>query len=360
MFSKTKYIDICQYHNQTYDFLHAISDKVDYLPKILINFDLHSDVKCNKRPRRIRVSNWANWAINHYSIDEYYWVIPKSILNDNQMQEHCFGKINNIEKKTALYGNFTNNNYEYSPTKCLKQTFMLDKETNNIIAEYAHLPKEAINKIINENKNYSMLNVYTCTEDNLPNFHNKDIILTIDGDYFTNNGYDTYFNYKYDTDDINLLFEKFIKCLENKHINPLCLSFSMSKNYSLHHEELINFYNTLYDKCPNKQNIDIQYIHTDLTDDPYIKLLSINFDKINDKFIKISVNHEIESENQIKEYISKEAESQIEEYISKKFINLEDGCYNFLTYAKEVVNKKNNEIQLLVYPDDQELIKYSY
>ena len=342
MFSKTKYIDICQYHNQTYDFLQSIKKKEDYFPKILINFDLHSDVKCNKVLKRISVSNWVNWAINEYNIDEYYWVIPKSILNNSQMLEHCFEKIKYTAKRACFYGNFTNNNYKYSPIECLKQTFILDKETSNIIAEYAYLQEKDINKIVNENKNYRLLNVYICTEDNLPDFNNKDIILSIDGDYFTNNGYDTFFDYKYDTDNINLLFENFIQCLEIKHINPIYLSFTISRNYSLHHEELINFYNTLYEKCKNKQTIDIKYVHTDLTDDLYTRF-SIDLEKLNGQFIKILADNKLEADNQIKEYIN------------DKYKSIEDGCYNLLLYVKEINN--NNQTELLIYPFEQSLVK---
>lgn len=120
--------------------------------KKLINFDLHSDAKCNKIPHRISVANWVNWAINEFNIEEYYWVVPKSILNNTQMREHCFSKISEMKgkfgkpkkiyNKTSLYGNFTNIDYKYSSEKFLKQTFIVDKETSSIIAQYAYLPED--------------------------------------------------------------------------------------------------------------------------------------------------------------------------------------------------------------------------
>ncbi len=357
MFSKTKYVDICKYHNQTFDFLHAVSKQTNYFPKKLINFDLHSDMKCNKKPHSVNGANWVNWTINKFNIDEYYWVLPKSILHNEQMLNHCFGKIceikngrfgnkKKISNRTCLYGNFTDNDYKYSTKEPLKQFFIVDKETNEIFAKYANLSTSEIQQIINSNENYRLLTVYTCTEDNLPNLMNEDVIVTIDGDYFTNNGYDTFFNYSYDTNNIKMLFNNILQCFKFKHIKPVYLSLSMSKNYSLHHEELINFFKFLKDNCKNKQDIRVRYIHTDLKDDPYTRV-SIIFDKEKDKITKISNNVDLNTE------------SQLMDYISKKFKDNPDGNYNFLVYVKEVVNKTTMQPHLLIYPDKQQIIQLS-
>ena len=104
MFSKTQYVDICNYHNQTYDFLEAVFKQTNYCPKKLINFDLHSDVHCNRNLESVKVASWVNFVLDKFNIDEYYWVIPKAVISDENMYNHIFRKINRITTRWFIYG----------------------------------------------------------------------------------------------------------------------------------------------------------------------------------------------------------------------------------------------------------------
>lgn len=258
----TTYVDKFKYHNQIINFLDKFYTEEDF-PKTLINFDLHSDMKLDYACIETSIANWVNHTFGKYGIEEYYWVIPKHAFYDKKFMKF-------LEKdKNKSGGNYTQTPYtDFS--KPLKQRFPYRYIKNKVYTDVTQESDEKVLEYIEtQEKKHKLIHVYYCTEDNLPDFAKEDVIVSVDADYFSNNGYDTYSDYKYTPKNIQEEFDKFIDCMYEKHIYPTYMGLCISNNYAGDLESSEKFYNQIIDnfKCPVKVSID--YTYTDLRDDNY-------------------------------------------------------------------------------------------
>lgn len=342
MFDKTEYVDICDYHNQTIDFLNEIKNHTNYFPKTLINFDMHSDIRCYIEEEFVCVYNWVFFAFKNFGITDYYWVFPKSTFKNPKVLTHFFENISNISKRRAFYGNFTQKQYEYSPELPLIQNFILDEQNGMFMTEFACLNEDDFLKKVSDNKNYKPLKVYICTEDNLPNFKDKDTIVSVDGDYFANNGYDTYADFSNDPADIKKQFESFINCLKEKNIFPLYLSLCISKNYSMQIDKIEEFYKKIKKDCINSKNLNFTHEHTDTRYDEYDYVV-LFFHKKSDEFELFDVANR-----------GRKIDKNIGlEFVKQNCQNLTDGTYLFSFYVKDCVDENTGKTYLKMYSDEK-------
>lgn len=332
----TTYVDKFKYHNQIVDFLDKFYDK-EIFPKKLINFDLHSDVKIGRKHDDVKVANWVNFTFNRYGIDEYYWVVPKHVLNDEKMTEALFHK-----KSRTFSGNFTDTPYtDFSIP--LKQDFYVDLSQNSI-KTFEDLDEEQIQEEINkEPDNYKLITIYTCTEDNLPDFIEDEVIVTVDGDYFSNNGYDTKNNYKYVPENIQQSFDSFIQTLSDKNIYPSYLALCLSNNYTEDVASTENFFDEIIHTKNIPIKLSIDYTHTDLHDDKHDYNETIFV--INEGYMEF-----------ILKSIDTLKDSDIIELFDMFDGKLENGYYSFVFYSKYVTDE-NEKNKLLIYKYEKELEK---
>lgn len=336
----TTYVDKFKHHNQMINFMDKFHDNESF-PKILINFDLHSDVKVRKTCNVNGISNWVNHTFAKFGITDYYWVVPTHVLNDEKMTNELF---NNTETVSSFMGNFTQTPYtDFS--KPLKQSFLINTKNNKISKESANYTEEEIQKILSEDKEkYKLINIYTCTAENLPDFLNDDVLVSVDGDYFSNNGYDTVLDYTYEPEKIEDEFNQFIECLNKKNIFPIYMGLCLSGDYIDKIESTENFYDVILknQKCPIKFNI--VYDYTDVKSEKY-EYTTSNFYCF-DKLIEV-LHQDIDSLD----------ENKIIDLFKLKDKDLENGFYTIYFYVKTPeMNKDNSKIKIYKYEFELEKI----
>ena len=188
-----------------------------------------------------------------------------------------------------------------------------------------------------------MINIYTCTAENLPDFLNDDVLVSVDGDYFSNNGYDTVLDYAYKPENIEEEFNKFIDCLNKKNIFPIYMGLCLSDNYIDETESTENFYDVILknQKCPIKFSIDYDY--TDIKAEKYEYTTSYFY----------CFNKSIEVLHQD---IDTPDKNNIIEIFKLKDKDLENGFYQLSFYIKDQMN--NEEIsKIKIYKYEFELEK---
>lgn len=322
----TTYVDKFKYHNQIINFFDKFYDKEDF-PKILINFDLHSDMKFDYACIENNIANWVNHTFGRYGIDEYYWVIPKHAIKDENFIKFF------DENKNKTGGNYTKKDYtDFSVP--LKQSFPYRYLKNKV---YTKVTTETDDKILEyiekQEKEHKLIHVYYCTEDNLPDFGSKDVLVSVDADYFSNNGFDTFSNYKYTPKNIQQEFDKFIDCLYEKHIFPWYMGLCLSTNYAQDLKSSEEFYDKLINTYHSPVKLNIDYTYTDLKEDNYEKYNGYFYASahcVNLVYLDDKVSH-TDFEKLLKP----------EEY--------EDGFYDVEFYAKEEKDSFDNRF-LNIYP----------
>ena len=87
---ETKLIDANFDHNQALDFSDYIKSQNLKLPKIIINFDTHSDLYINKPitiPKEEGIASWLNAYLAKYpEVEELYWVMPDKEAITQELQ----------------------------------------------------------------------------------------------------------------------------------------------------------------------------------------------------------------------------------------------------------------------------------
>ncbi len=322
----TTYVDKFKYHNQIINFLDKFYTEEDF-PKTLINFDLHSDMKLDYACIETNIANWVNHTFGKYGIEEYYWVIPKHAFNDEAF-------IKFLEKdKNKSGGNYSQKPYtDFS--KPLKQSFPYRYIKNKVYTDVTQESDEKILEYIEkQEKKHKLIHVYYCTEDNLPDFATEDVIVSVDADYFSNNGYDTYSDYKYTPENIQQEFDKFIDCMFQKHIYPTYMGLCISNNYAGDIESSEKFYDSIIEtlNCPVK--INIEYSYTDLEDDKHIHCTGYFYSYNRFSYV-IYVDQDID-ENDLNNIL--------------KQTQYEDGVYEINLYIKEKIDTFGNK-KFTIYP----------
>ena len=239
--AKTKLIDANLDHNQALDVMEYAKKNNIELPRIIVNFDTHSDVFLND-PGILPVSGVEDW-INEYiaknsQVDTLYWVIPNEESENIIMQWLMARRIyeipkdfspligNSIKKMNPLYF-IINPIYKKSYTQYL----LVDpktKKTNEYIEGH-----ELNKKLFKKKVKYKKVKVITCTKETLPDFNGEKVFLSIDADYLSNSGFDTAGDFRFikSEQEITDTLYSIFKTTEDKNIVPVVISMSLSPQY---------------------------------------------------------------------------------------------------------------------------------
>ena len=232
---KNAYIEINTNHNEALNvFENYIKKSGKHVP-LLINFDTHSDVYINRKNDIATIGNWVNFCFNIYKVTEFYWIIPNYIIANSEYSKTYKQKQNS--QKGPLLGF---DNIDLDLNKVTTQKLLFNPKTIELIS------KGKLNSINKKCKIFNMKNIEEqltnlipidiniLTISNLNILSGKEILLSIDADYFCNSGYDTTYriNNRYIkeeelTENINFFLDK----LSESEINPCAVSLTYSPIY---------------------------------------------------------------------------------------------------------------------------------
>ncbi len=180
---------------------------------VLLNVDTHSDLY-NYDGEHVSggptSAAWMNPAIlENPKISEVIWVRPPEM--DSAVKGYHFV----LNKPTKDLG----------PDK----TIYVDHQAQIL---YFSPPAD----LLTHPAKYKPVTVRTITADQLPDLQGRDVIMSLDMDYFSNTGYDTHQKIQVPyrgQEQVCDLFET----LARKHIRPFLLSVALSPKYSCHYSE---------------------------------------------------------------------------------------------------------------------------
>lgn len=244
---KNVYTEINTNHNEAVGVYKRYFQKNENVP-ILVNFDSHSDLALNEKLSINTIANWVNFCIKEFDINEFYWVVPNHIVNAEKtfVSHHYSSSI----RRTNF---FCFKDMKFNPLENNSGYIYYSKNTNEIRNEknVEHINKKCtkygLEPIINENE-WKKVKVSVLTENDLKVLKDKEILLSVDADYFCNSGFDT--TQKLNNLDISkeeLLdnFDKFINVLEENEIKIKSCSLTYSPIYfpSKFKKEIEEFFN---------------------------------------------------------------------------------------------------------------------
>lgn len=253
--------EINENHNEAFTAFNNYLKKTEKKIPILVNFDTHSDLYQNYKFININknIANWVNFCIKEFNLEEFYWIIPDYIAQNSVYRKK-------FQEKTNL--NFN------CPFKCfddekidLKKVNMRELYFNNKTGEIITLLRE--NNLKKNCKLFNMpsvfeqipdlrkIRIYILTKHNLDILKGKEVLLSIDADYFCNSGFDTLdnINNKFITqEELNNSFNEFIKTLLQADIAIPSVSLTYSPIYMPKNlrPEFEKFYNTIKEASNNK------------------------------------------------------------------------------------------------------------
>lgn len=215
IFSDSFY-DSFEHHNQILDFYEKLQEdgKIGSTNKILINIDWHSDaINTNEHITQGTedIYNWVNSMISENDmggvIDEYYWVLPEASIDNVRIY-----KFWNTPPDKKYFG------FGLSD-----QTFYIDNETGEW---YLEKPEgKDIREISFHRRVLSQIESFQNT--------NKEIVLTIDADYFISNGHEVDGSYLYQgsEEELEKQLSKFTQRINDLGIKPFVIACSYSEGY---------------------------------------------------------------------------------------------------------------------------------
>lgn len=234
-----KIIDANKDHNQALDVIEAAEKQNIEIPSTIINFDTHSDIYISHfvvPDYGAQIADWINVLFaEHNKITELYWVMPIEQITTPE-QKVTFTLKNDEKKYYPLFGNtkkdpkFVNPNIDTTP---YIQYFKLNTKIGEMTEFISKNAKEEFENYKPEKPYFKKVKVITCTENSLPDFKNKNIILSIDGDYISNSGYDTGrdFTNNREPQEIEKALSKMLETIKNKNIRPEIISMTLSPRY---------------------------------------------------------------------------------------------------------------------------------
>jgi len=173
---------------------------------ILMNVDSHSDLYFQQKSNTIDSGNWVNTALlNHPEISEVIWVMPPEIAHSQLSHP-------SLERNSAVWA-------------YCSQTPIFIGETENEIYFDKIPPEKTL-----ASKHYRCIQLYMVTADKLPDLKNRHIYLSMDMDYFSNTGWDTYRQTEvpYQPARVQQLFNR----LDKANIRPFLVNVAFSPEYS--------------------------------------------------------------------------------------------------------------------------------
>lgn len=254
-------IDVNIDHNQALDVFEYSKKNNVKIPNTIINFDTHSDVylyQAINKDDGAQIYNWLNEFFAKYpEAKDLYWVMPEDEAKYKPLQKVFKEKENNNE--IILYGNVNKNPNLVNPEVDIEpytQYLYVDLNSGYV----KEMPQNKLEKLPTDpkNPNYKVFRVITCTQNTLPNFKNKEVILSIDGDYLSNSGYDTPLKFGHNQDYLECKNEifKLLKTIKKKNIQPNIITLTISPPY-IPEENLDTIYNFFEDFLKHSGKNDI-------------------------------------------------------------------------------------------------------
>ena len=263
----TKIIDANIDHNQALDVYEYANKQGIKTPNILINFDTHSDIYLNQKVIHqdgAGIENWINEFIaKNPNVEEVYWVMPKEAALSLKMRvAFLYNNIREITWGFPLFGAcFKKNtlteiilpitikpyisNYLINPKDGVLNEYVEDNELNDIL--------------FNKNIKYKKIKIITCTENTLPNFNGAEVFLSIDADYLSNSGYDTFEDFKNNKNErsIRKVYKSIFKTIREKNINPTIISLTLSPQYlpKEDHKQVLELFNNTFVTSKHKDTL---------------------------------------------------------------------------------------------------------
>lgn len=252
-------------HNQALEVLEYAKKNNVKIPSTIINFDTHSDVFLFQeidKERGAQIANWLNEAFAKYpNIKQLYWVMPDEEAINPELQAMFIQK-ESIED-IMLYGNSQKNSNEVNPNVHkipYVQNFLVDTKTGYIKEITNEKDKNKVLPLDPKFPKYKEIKIITCTKSTLPNFKNKNVILSIDGDYISNSGFDTQLNFTNNRTkkEISKETQKIIKTLVEKEIRPSIISLTLSPVYVPDEDtnDVMKFFKTFIKYSGKKDALD--------------------------------------------------------------------------------------------------------
>lgn len=216
------YYDLFEDHNQFLDgFFELIrTKKLDDSSKILVIVDYHSDIYKNNYNIDHHfegVGNWVNRLMNEINkkgdglVDEIYWVLPDSTMSKNQ-NELYWGREEFDTKQTLISG--------------LIDVVIYADKTGRL---YFDNPNR---------QDFREIKIHKRLLSEMPSFaeNTKQIILTIDADYFIYNGFEAFFKTPepgLSETNVNEMFEKMVDRFAEIKLKPVFVGCSESPEYTV-------------------------------------------------------------------------------------------------------------------------------
>lgn len=192
---------------------------------VLINFDAHSDVFTSAVVKGGEsIAQWVNGMLRENpNISEFIWVVPDNFKSDPNLRQYYFEHKGPVPENDSVL-------VHDKP----EGVFYLDKVSGALIA--SGKPEN-----FSEAK-YRTINYKKMTIDELPNLKDRNVVASIDLDYFDNRGYDTSYDAKAPWQG-DAGFVKFLDALKSKDIKPIVTTVSASPEYvsKEHSRELLRF-----------------------------------------------------------------------------------------------------------------------
>ena len=299
IFAGTEFADNINNHNQALDAIEYAKSKGVKIPQILINFDSHSDIYTGRDSyvssrKGASIANWVNECIAKHDLTDVYWVIPENMANDEEVKAILSGE-KEVKNKGSKYSKPLLQNLDKTrtanPNKSdFIQTFIVDKKDGKLF--HPNLSEEEMIAMLNGEKmideefykdnsasgtwrekfarntvyqekmddgrdRFAKVNIHFVTENTLPDFKDKNVMTSIDMDYFSNSGADTMTLYRdnKNEEEKNKAFSKTLDTIAKAGIKPVIHTTCLSDDDYLPHEDIeqaTDFANAVITSTPQK------------------------------------------------------------------------------------------------------------
>jgi hypothetical protein len=217
-------VDLMQHNNQVLDFVDALTDDqvLDSTARLtIIHFDTHSDLHAYPDPTvntdREDISDFMNRLATDGRIAEVYWVLPEWTRNA-EYREHYWELGLPDEPASYVEG---------------PQVLDIHADRTQRLLYFGAAPAAA--------SNIASVRFHKVLLDELPDFTGRsDVYLEIDGDYFSNSGFDTVLQGHTNPtrNDMLVNFATVAEALKTRGVRPLIASWCLSPSYTALEDEL--------------------------------------------------------------------------------------------------------------------------
>ncbi len=259
-------VAIADNHNQFLD-AFGLAKKRGHIPEgplTMVHLDTHSDIWANTACRGHSIGNFINHLMKHDGVREIYWVLPDATRLG--MYENKFWNFKSYLGICTVLADAPDTIVAYRRKhKSLLTNISLTGLMNWLLDFDGDLPFEVYwrniwgelkqrqpYQVMMNPEAFEKITIRKITHEQLPDFSGKKVLLSIDGDYFQNGGYDTCAHLCFPFDRTHA--ERVITGLVEKNIDPALAFFCLSPQYSVEKR-----------KSPNCNNPVLKFLY-DITE----------------------------------------------------------------------------------------------